>query len=97
MGWNSANDIFDPVARRFILLGAEDDLVTTDILTVLIAKLQDRDWDTEDESLEEFRDYPAIVEAFRRNGVVREVSPKDRITALENALHALDPEHELLR
>jgi hypothetical protein len=67
MGWASAGAIFDPVARKLIELGAPDDL-KTEVLAILIGELED--WDTRDESLEQFEDDEAIVEAFRRHGTV---------------------------
>lgn len=63
MGWNSANRIFDPVARALIKAKADDDTKRT-TLSVLIKELQDGDWDTEDESLEEYLGDPVIVAAF---------------------------------
>lgn len=68
MGWASAGEIFDPVARALVELNAPDQ-VKTQVLGDLIGALQDGDWDTEDESLEEFKDDPAIVEAFRLHDV----------------------------
>lgn len=64
MGWNSANPIFDETARAVLNanIGSEK---TTDILTVLIDQLRDGDWDTLDESINEFRDEPAVIAAFR--------------------------------
>jgi hypothetical protein len=53
MGWASAGEIFDPVAAALIEAGASDDLKRR-VLGMLIDKLQDGDWDTEDESLSEF-------------------------------------------
>lgn len=68
MGWASAGDIFDPVAKA--LLDAEvGDEVTRCVLASLIKGLQDRGWDTEGESLGEFRSEPAVVLAFADNGV----------------------------
>lgn len=69
MGWNTANQIFDPVARALIDAGATDELKTR-VLGELIGQLQQEDWDTEDESLDEFKDDPAIVAAFAANDVV---------------------------
>lgn len=69
MGWASAGQIFDPVARALIELGAPDDMKTR-VLGDLIGALQDGDWDTEDESLEQFKDDPAIVAAFRDHDVI---------------------------
>ncbi|MFJ6073666.1 hypothetical protein ACIQFU_22965 [Streptomyces sp. NPDC093065] len=68
MGWNSANRIFNPVARALIETGA-DDATKRKVLGDLISELQDGDWDTEDESLEEFLDDPAIVAAFHDHNV----------------------------
>ena len=68
MGWNSAGDIFDPVARALIELGATD-ATKTRVLGDLIGALQNGDWDTEDESLEQFKNDPAIVAAFADHDV----------------------------
>jgi len=70
MGWASAGAIFDPVAKAMVELGAPDEMKIR-VLGDLIGALQDGDWDTEDESLGEFQDDAAIVEAFRRHGVIR--------------------------
>jgi hypothetical protein len=67
MGWASAGDIFDPVAQALIDLRA-DDATKLRVLGTLIDKLRDGDWDTEDESLQQFRNDPAVTEAFHRNG-----------------------------
>jgi hypothetical protein len=63
MGWSSANRIFDPVARKLIEAGV-DDTTLRETLRDLIRGLQEGDWDTEDESLEDFLDHPAVVSAF---------------------------------
>jgi len=68
MGWASAGAIFDPVARAMVELGAPDEMKIR-VLGDLIGALQDGDWDTEGESLDEFQDDPAIVEAFRQHDV----------------------------
>jgi hypothetical protein len=68
MGWSSANQIFDPVARALIDAGA-DDTTKRKVLGDLISNLQNGDWDTEDESLEDFLADPAIVAAFADHGV----------------------------
>jgi hypothetical protein len=68
MGWNSAGEIFNPVAQALIDTNAPDDTKTR-VLGDLIKQLQSGGWDTEDESLERFTHDPAVVEAFRRNGV----------------------------
>lgn len=71
MGWSSANAIFDRVAGTMLELriAASD---CTRVLEELIASLQEGDWDTEDESLESFRDEPCVVEAFARRGIARD-------------------------
>jgi hypothetical protein len=43
------------------------------VLGTLIAQLQEGDWDTEDESLDEFRDDPVIVAEFVKRGVRSEI------------------------
>ena len=68
MGWASAGDIFDPVAEALVRCHIDyDDAVR--ILSTLIEKLQEGDWDTEHESLGNFRQWPEVVEAFRQNGI----------------------------
>lgn len=76
MGWSSANPIFDSVAQELIDAGASDELKTR-VLAKLIGQLQVGDWDTEDESLGEFKDDPAIVAAFRANNVVIECTAEN--------------------
>jgi hypothetical protein len=68
MGWSSANSIFDPVAKALQQTGADDD-TKRKVLGDLISGLQEGDWDTEDESLEDFLDDPAIVAAFHDHNV----------------------------
>ncbi len=68
MGWSSANPIFNRTANAIISTGIPDEAVTA-ICVALIRVLQDGDWDTEDESLDKYTNYPAIVEAFRQCGV----------------------------
>jgi hypothetical protein len=69
MGWASANEIFDPVARKTAELGIPDGQ-RADLLETLIRQLQQGDWDTEDESLSQFENDPAVVEAFRRCDII---------------------------
>ncbi len=68
MGWSSANRIFNPVAHALITAGVDDETKRT-VLGGLIKGLQSGDWDTEDESLEDFLDEPAIVAAFADHNV----------------------------
>lgn len=68
MGWASAGQIFDPVAQALIDLGASDE-VKQRVLGTLIKGLHEGDWDTEDESLDQFKHDPAIRAAFAANGI----------------------------
>jgi hypothetical protein len=68
MGWASAGAIFDPVAQALVDLDA-DEHTKRKVLGPLIDALQDGDWDTEDESLEQFRDDPVIVSLFYQRNV----------------------------
>jgi hypothetical protein len=68
VGWASAGEIFDPVAKSLIDAEVSDEVIRR-VLGRLIAQLQEGDWDTEDESLGEFRDKPAVVAAFADNGI----------------------------
>ena len=65
MGWASGGRIFDRVARKLIEARVPDDAVTA-VCVDLIEELTDGDWDTLDESIEQFEDHPAIMEAFRQ-------------------------------
>ena len=76
MGWNSAGDIFDPVAKALVELNAPDDMKIR-VLGDLIGALRDGDWDTEDESLDQFQNDPAIVEAFRQHDVIIKCGAED--------------------
>lgn len=69
MGWASAGIYFNAVAKALIDHDASDEL-KTEVCSTLIGVFRDGDWDTEDESLEQFADDPAIVEAFRRHDIV---------------------------
>jgi hypothetical protein len=64
MGWSGASDIFNVVADAMRDSGRDD----VELLDRLIGELNSGDWDTQDESLEEFATYPPAVEAFRRHG-----------------------------
>lgn len=68
MGWASGGEIADTVADALIEANADDE-VAEKVMTKVISALQQEDWDTEDESLEQYADYPAIVRAFAANGV----------------------------
>ena len=65
MGWASAGPIFDRTAQALLDSGAEDRIVT-EVLAALTEALTDGDWDTLDESLEQFEEYPAVVAGLKR-------------------------------
>lgn len=66
MGYGSAGvEIFDPVARALIHAGAPDDVIT-ETCTRLIKTLTDQDWDTLEDSIQEFADQPAVLAAFEQ-------------------------------
>ncbi len=67
MGWASAGEIFDPIAQALIDVGATDDMKRT-VLGPLIDRLTAEDWDTCDESAEEFADDPVITALFAERG-----------------------------
>lgn len=72
MGWNSANQIFDPVCDLVVSMVEGNSLSedqATSLLSTLIDKLQDGDWDTEDESLENYLNYAYVVNAFAERDV----------------------------
>lgn len=73
MGWGSAGQIFDPVARALIDSGATDKVLGSTCY-VLAKQLTDGDWDTVDESIDAFRDHPIVVDALRRADGWHEVS-----------------------
>jgi hypothetical protein len=68
MGWASGGRIFDSVAQGLIDANASEEIKRR-VLGDLIGSLQGEDWDTEDESLEEFRDDPVIAALFAEHGV----------------------------
>lgn len=77
MGWASGNLVFDPVCRHVLELvhgGDLEEVVGQEVLEQLIQALQDVGWDTEDESLAEFRDNLMVVMAFAACdvGLIRE-------------------------
>lgn len=76
MGWASAGDIFDPVARALVELNAPEEMKRR-VLGTLVKALQDGDWDTEGESLAEFRDDPVIVAIFKEHGVTLDCGADD--------------------
>lgn len=72
MGWARGDDAFDPVCTvivKAVSKKAMSEELATTILTELIKGLQNRGWDTEGESLGEFRSYPYVVDAFKKQGV----------------------------
>jgi hypothetical protein len=84
MGWASASDIFDPVAQALIDAGVSDD-VKRQVLGKLIDKLQAEDWDTEDESVDAFRDDPLIVSLFMERGVRASIDVADGYCQIDHS------------
>lgn len=72
MGWASASDIFDPVAMALLEAKASPELIRK-TLVPLIDKLRDGDWDTYDESMDEFADEPDVIAAFHYAGCCPEM------------------------
>ena len=92
MGYASAGyTIFNPIMRALIASGAPDDTKKT-VASLLIKQLQAEDWDTEDESLEEFADDLAIVAAFAENGVRLPTNNIETVQDLINYLSAYSPD-----
>ena len=76
MGWASVgHSIFDPVMKALQESDAKPE-VKKSVAVQLISVLQAEDWDTEDESLEEFSDDPVIVAAFAECGVYLPGTPE---------------------
>lgn len=65
MGWSSAGRIFDPMARALVQ-GSYTDEQVRELLRLLAGLLMDGDWDTEDESIQEFADHPGVCLAIRQ-------------------------------
>lgn len=69
MGWSSGSEVFEPVANALAEVGASAE-VAVPALRALIRALQERGWDTEEESLGLLYDrYPPVVEAFAQEGI----------------------------
>lgn len=71
MGWGSAYSLFNTIADALIEAEASD-TVKERALTKVIKALQEDDWDTELDSLQSYRDDPAIVRAFANNEIIWE-------------------------
>jgi len=68
MGWGSAYSLFNTMADALIEANASDEIKER-VLTKVIARLQEDDWDTELDSLQSYLDDLAIVRAFANNGI----------------------------
>lgn len=66
MGWAAGTEVFNRTARAFIDASSVDDDATDPVLTALAEALTDAGWDTVDESVTEFRDWPEIVAVLCR-------------------------------
>lgn len=68
MGWASGDEVVDPVIRALDALYESDSISgsgATLVLAELIKALQNRGWDTEEETLGLWRHTPWVVDAFR--------------------------------
>lgn len=68
MGWTGGNHVFEGVADQ-VLDSSATLPEKVEILACLIGALQLCDWDTECESLGDYRDEPLVVAAFRQCNV----------------------------
>ncbi len=79
MGWSGGGEIFNEVAWTLIEAGVEDQLMDR-VLYKLADSLTDGDWDTVDESIDEFAGHPVVQHALRKaNGMQYLYSPEDRV------------------
>jgi hypothetical protein len=93
MGWASANPIFDRTATVLLASGAEDRIVT-ETLSALIGELMDGDWDTLDESIDEFKNKPSVMAAFR---LAAPSWYEEHFVATSDPVNLLEQENERLR
>lgn len=80
MGWSGGDEIVGPVILEMDAAIAEDELNETAaaiILAVLVDKCRDCDWDTYDETLEQWAHVPWVVDGFKRAGVERAVPDEE--------------------
>lgn len=98
MGWNSANEIVDPVIDELVKGVSNDEMdeaVAEQLLFTLIKKCQEGDWDTEDETLEKYVHVPFVVSAFRRADVsVNGGDPPERLDVERAVRRAIDANAE---
>ncbi len=78
MGWASAGGIFGAMASSLIRAGASEELLAS-ACRDMIDRLRQDDWDTLDESLEQFEDNPVIVRVFGEFGVYPHYSRTPRL------------------
>jgi hypothetical protein len=69
MGWSGGHEVFNGVARVLVEHPSAGEDLKRAVLGTLIDRLRHEDWDSEDESLQEFRDDAVIVELFRKRGI----------------------------
>lgn len=81
MGWSHGGDAFGRVTRKLVELRAPDRVLTA-VCADLIDALRDADWDTLDESIEEFRENRAVMAAFRLAAPEWVTEEKDQIMAM---------------
>lgn len=61
MGWASGGEIFDRVAHALVKRDDVPDAAVTAICADLADALRDGGWDTVDDSVQKFRNHPAVL------------------------------------
>lgn len=85
MGWGSANDIVEPqieIMKTAVENEEMPEQLAITLLSDLIEQCQAGDWDTEDETLEQYDHIPWVVKAFERHGIVTRVGDQDGLEKL---------------
>lgn len=62
MGWSSGTHLFDAVCGE-VLVGRSKKIAKTDVIAILVAAMEDSDWDTHQDS--EYWDHPVVQEVMR--------------------------------
>lgn len=69
MGWGSGAYVFNGIADALIEAGASEE-IKHKALSKIIGQLQQEDWDTEMDSLQDYLGDPGIVAAFADHDIV---------------------------
>jgi hypothetical protein len=68
MGWGSGYLVFNEMADKVLASNATEE-VKEQILGDLIVSLQNQDWDTEMDSLQDYLHNPLVVRVFARHDI----------------------------